>query len=196
MPQPTRLINHIETVYRPGERDIARDALEVLGCRVIELQGFLFGVLDPDSGNGIDNAIYSSEVTPEQWQFEEALAATFDHSTPLGEASRHYREQMAARPQYVFHFGIAFTSPEAWEEAVARIDDASWNHPTLAGRIEVAGAFRPGDAGSMGDQLQAFIHTDALSSGLLSVGQQIELQYTPASVYAQMEQLLGTATHA
>jgi hypothetical protein len=191
MNQPARRLNHVETVYRPGEREIAVAALELLGCRVTELQGFLFAVIDPATGNGIDNAIYSSQVTEEQWNFEHALTQAINTDEKLSDAATKYREQMSTHPQYVFHIGIAFDTREAWEEAVTRVSVASSDHPDLAGRITVAGAFRPGDPGSMSDQCQAFIHTDVFSSGLLTLGQQIELQYTPASVYEQTAQLTG-----
>jgi hypothetical protein len=190
---PLRL-NHVETVYRAGDHDAAQAAFELLGFLVTEsASGCMYAVLDPVAGNGIDNAIYATEVTAEQWALEEALQDALSGSSALGTAVATYREQMSTRPQAVFHFGVAVPTVEAWEALVARVQEGAASHPLLAGRIAVVGVFRPGDPGSLSDQRQAFVHTDVFASGLLAMGQQIELQYTPPQVLEHVGRMLATA---
>jgi len=48
----------------------------------------------------------------------------------------------------------------------------------LAGRVAVAGVFRPGDPSAVTDtMIQAFVWTDVVAAGLLTLGQHIELQW-------------------
>lgn len=169
-----RMLNHVEMAYRPGERELAKLVFELLGCEHRDSGGpFLSVRVDPATGDFLDNAIYASEVTPEQWGFEQTLARSLD-----GEAGRSYLELLARAPQRAFHFGIGFAALESWEAAVARIADAGDNHPELGGRIGVRAVFRPGDPGSFGDTfVQAFVHTDVVAAGFLTIGQHIELQH-------------------
>ena len=71
----TRRLNHVEMVYRPGERELARRVFELLGLRVSDDGGtWMFARIDPAIGDVANNACYASEMTPEQWALEQALA--------------------------------------------------------------------------------------------------------------------------
>jgi hypothetical protein len=174
-----KLLNHVELVYRPGERDVARALFEVLGCSVRDSGGpFLSAMIDAGAGNFIDNVMFCSEVTSEQWAFEQALQGALGEPGELGTASRTYTELLGRKPQHAFHFGICYDSLAEWEEALARIEKAGADDPELAGRVSVRAVFRPGDPGSLGDTfVQAFVHTDVVAAGLLTLGQHIELQH-------------------
>ncbi|MDH4147897.1 MAG: hypothetical protein OEY23_22285 [Acidimicrobiia bacterium] len=173
-----RLLNHLETVYRPGEMELAKRSFEALGCKVHEGKGFLTASVDPNCLDGIDTVIYSSKVTREQWAFETALAAAVEADAELGDAWRTYADKLVAVPQRSFHFGIRFATTSEWEDTVARVEAAGADDPELAGRIRVAGMFRPGDDGSMSDKVcQAFVSVDTFAAGLLVFPQHVELQH-------------------
>ncbi len=70
----TRRLNHVEMVYRPGERELATRVFELLGFRVSDDGGtWMFARIDPAIGDVANNACYASEMTPEQWALEQAL---------------------------------------------------------------------------------------------------------------------------
>jgi hypothetical protein len=167
--QPARALNHAELVHRPGERELARRALTAMGCTV------------RDGTTGIwifaDEVFLLSEVTPEQWAFEEQFAAHLDRQRedPVQQA---FLNRLSAEPQRYHHLGIGFASLADWQLAVERIEQLPSTDTDLAGRIEVASVFRPGDPGAYGDDfVQAFVRTDIFSVGLLALGQTIELQH-------------------
>ena len=69
-------LNHVEMVYRPGERGLAGRIFELLGMRVLDRGGtWMTALVDPDVADFSNNACYASEVTPEQWALEQSLAA-------------------------------------------------------------------------------------------------------------------------
>jgi len=173
-----RLLNHLETVYRPGEMDLARRSFEALGCKVHAGNDFLTVSVDPNKLDGIDTVIYSSKVTREQWAFETALASAVDAGGELGDAWQAYADKLVAVPQRSFHFGIRFASKGEWEEAVGRVERAGQEDEELAGRVKVAGLFQPGGDGSMSDKVvQAFVSVDTFAAGLLTFPQHVELQH-------------------
>jgi hypothetical protein len=167
--QPARALNHAELVHRPGERELARRALSAMGCTV------------RDGTTGIwifaDEVFLLSEVTPEQWAFEERLAAQLerDREDPV---QRAFLGRLSVEPQRYHHLGIGFETLADWQVAVEGIQGLSATDAELAGRLEVAAVFRPGDPGAYGDDfVQAFVRTDIFSVGLLALGQTIELQH-------------------
>jgi len=166
--QPPRPLNHAELVHRPGERELTRRALAALGCEV------------RDGVTGVwifaDEVFLVSEVTPEQWAFEEWLRGRIGDE-PDG-PYKEFVDQLAVQPQRYHHLGIGFESLTAWEDTVERIRTLPATDPALAQRLEVAAVFRPGDPGAFGDDfVQAFVRTDIFSVGLLTLGQTIELQH-------------------
>jgi hypothetical protein len=173
-----RLLNHLETVYRPGEMELARRSFEALGCKVHVAKDFLTVSVDPNKLDGIDTVIYSSKVTREQWAFETALAAEIEAGGGLSDAWHAYAQKLVAVPQRSFHFGIRFASMAEWEDAVARVERVKEEDAELADRVKVAGVFRPGGDGSMSDKVvQAFVSVDTFAAGLLTFPQHVELQH-------------------
>src|SRR4051812_33925299 len=92
----TRLLNHAETVYAPGDRAAARELFRAIGCRVLDPQEedgpsdlgeaawpYLIVFVDPESTDLIDNVLYSSEVQPEQWALEQVLRERRDADPAL-----------------------------------------------------------------------------------------------------------------
>ena len=171
-----RRINHVEMVYRPGERALAATFFELLGMRVSDRGGRWFTALaDPAGTDGSDNACYASEVTPGQWALEQALAAAGDD--PVAEAARAYREQLRAEPQSSFHFGVRFLDRADFDATLDRVRAAGTTGP-LAGRVALAGVFDPAAPGALApNMVQAFVRTDVVAAGLLAFGQHVELQW-------------------
>jgi hypothetical protein len=184
--QPTtRLLNHAETVYAPGDRAAARALFRAIGCRVLDPQEedgpsdlgeaagpYLIVFVDPDSTDLIDNVLYSSEVQPEQWAFEQALRPHLEGDESVRAAYAEFAAKFVRTPFAMTHLGFAMSESQL-EGCLERIAAA----PELAGRVHVTGVYRPGDPGSVDPRvIQAFLRTDVISTGLLLAGQQIELQ--------------------
>jgi len=164
-------LNHVELVYRPTERALAKRVFEVLGCRPVDRGGTWFtSFVDANGTDWSNNVLYASEVTPEQWAFEQTLpAATPERESYLGRLQRE--------PQRSCHFGIRLTDETALDAACDRVRQAG-TEGELAGRIRLAGVFRPGDPGAVAETMvQAFVWTDVVATGLLTLGQHIELQW-------------------
>jgi hypothetical protein len=147
---------------------LTRRALAALGCEV------------RDGVTGVwifaDEVFLVSEVTPEQWAFEEWLRERIGDE-PHG-PYKEFVDQLAVQPQRYHHVGIGFETLAAWEDTVERIRTLPTSDPALSERLEVAAVFRPGDPGAYGDDfVQAFVRTDIFSVGLLTLGQTIELQH-------------------
>jgi hypothetical protein len=184
--EPTvRLLNHTEVVYAPGDRALARDLFRAVGCRVLDPQEesgpddlgaaagpYLIVFVEPGSADLIDNVLYASEVPPSQWAFEQAIAERVVDDDGLRAALDGYNASFHSYPQGMTHFGIAMN--EGQLDAALDTIAAS---PQFEGRLQVTGVFRPGDPGSVDPRvIQAFLRTDIISTGLLTAGQQIELQ--------------------
>ncbi len=179
MSETARHLNHVELLYRPGERDLALRVFELLGFRAVDRGGTFFtAFVEPGEADFANNAVYASEVTPEQWELEQALADALGADDSVGTAARAYLTRLGKEPQRSFHFGIRFPTVEALEATLARIDAVGDTDPELAGRVTVSGVFRPGDPGSYTDTMvQAFVRTDVVAAGLLAFGQHVELQF-------------------
>jgi len=172
-------LNHVELVYRPGERALAKRVFELLGARVIDPDGpFLIVQFDPATRDIVNNVLYASEVVPEQWRLEQELAGAIEGSGALAESAHDYFGRLVREPQRSVHFGIHFADEATYEGTITAVQEAGEHDPELKGRIGVSGVFRPGDPGALTDtMIQAFVRTDVVASGLLALGQHVELQY-------------------
>ncbi len=182
-----RQLNHVEMVYRPGERMLAARVFELLGLRVVDPGGrWLFALGDPALADFSNNACYASEVTPEQWALEQALQATigFDGDArvaggvgDVGPTARAYLDRMRVEPQRTFHVGIRISGREDFDATLDRIRAAATD-PDLAGRVALIGVFHPDEPGALApNMIQAFVRTDVVAAGLLAFGQHVELQW-------------------
>jgi hypothetical protein len=177
----TGLNNHVEMVHRPGEAHLAVKLLALLGCEPLTSPTPFAGATWHFSK---DQTLWVSEATPEQWAFELWLQAQLEKHG-AGDAQA-FVARLAALPQRHSHFGLGLVSLEDWEALVARIEDAAAGDPDLKGRISLPVRQRPGDPGSVAEEsegkmgrtlYQAFLRTDILSTGLLTLGQAIEIQH-------------------
>jgi len=174
-----RAINHVELVYRPGERALAARVFELLGCRPNDRGGtFLTSFVEPTEDDFCNNAVYASEVTPEQWALDCALADALTTGGPVADAAQHYLDRLREEPQRSTHFGIRVPDRARFDSIIEGLREAGDNDPELKGRVTVSAVFAPGDPGSLTDaMIQAFVHTDVVAAGLLTLGQHFELQY-------------------
>ena len=165
-------LNHIELVYRPTERELAKRVFELLGCRPVDRDGTWFtSFVAANGADWANNVLYASEVTPEQWAFEQAVPT----ATPEAAA---YFGRLRREPQRSCHFGIRLADEATLDATCERVRRAGTDGGELAGRIRLAGVFRPGDPGAVAETMvQAFVWTDVVASGLLTLGQHIELQW-------------------
>jgi hypothetical protein len=173
--------NHIGLVYRPGEAPLVAKLLDLLGCQPSLPKLPFAGVYALRSK---DEAIFISEVTPEQWEFELWLQERLEK---IGsDRAEAFLNQQRLVPQRGTHFGIGSATLQDWEDRIAKLADAAARDPDLSGRISMSGVFRPGEEGSVAKEsngllgatlYQAFIRTDLFSAGLLTLGQTIELQH-------------------
>jgi len=173
-------LNHVEMVYRPGERALAGRIFELLGMRVLDRGGiWMTALVDPAIADFSNNACYASEVTPEQWELEQALASAIaDADTGgVGRSARSYLDRLHTEPQRSFHFGIRYHSRDDFDATLDRVR-ATDADPELAGRIRVSGVFHPDEPGAYApNMIQAFVRTDVVAAGLLAFGQHVELQW-------------------
>ncbi len=166
-----RSITHVEFLYAPGERDLAKEVFTVLGCQVVDRGGVFFtAFVDPSEGDYSNNVFYASEATAEQQAFEEALRSS------AGEAAGVFAQVRRRIPQRAFHCGFRVRDEAALEALIADVHVAAAG--PLAGRIDIAGVFRPGDPAALATTMvQAFIWTDVVACGLVSLGQILEAQW-------------------
>lgn len=175
------LLNHIEALYRPGERDLALSLVEALGCSVSDTgfsgdgpESFLAihpNPADPDIRN---NAFYISPMRPEQQALEANLARLVRDDAGLSAALAGYRGAAQTLPFGVSHFGLRYTDEDALIGAVDKVRAALSEE--LGDRLHVR-VFDPRD-GERSDAtvLQAFVYQDVIVSGSFTYGQLIELQ--------------------
>ncbi len=172
-------LNHVEMVYRPGERELAGKVFELLGMRVLDRGGtWMTALVDPEVADFSNNACYASEVTAEQWALEQTLAgAIAGDDTTVGQAARAYLDRLRTEPQRSFHFGIRFLSRDDFDATLERVRAAD-DDPELAGRVALLRVFHPDEPGAAApNMIQAFVRTDVVAAGVLAFGQHVELQW-------------------
>lgn len=169
-----RRLTHVELLYRPGERQLAQKVLRLLGCDPVDRGGEFFTTfVDPDGVRDYaNNVMYASQVGGAQWEYEKLMAGDVSAERAA------YLAAMRQEPQRSTHFGFRVSSEEALDELVARVRAAGADDPELKERVAVDGVYRPGEPGSIAQNMvQAFIWTDVLAAGLLTFGQHIEVQW-------------------
>jgi len=178
------LFSHVAVVYQPGERELAVEFVEALGCVATDTRArsdsgspFISVHPNPDDRDPLNNVFYLSEMMPQQLALERALTARMENDPALREARKAYGNTALASPASVPHFALNFPSMAALEPVLERL--ASGLRPELADRVSTR-VFRPGDPGAMGkDCTIAFVYTDIIVSGIGGFGQLIELQGRP-----------------
>jgi hypothetical protein len=179
-----KLLNHVETLYRPGEREIAIELATALGCAITDtgfkgdgVDTFLAAHPNPDDRDGQNNVFYMSQARPEQLAVEERLQRLREEDAGFAALLERYRGAARSKPFGVPHFALRYPSGQAVEEVAERIQGSL--KPRLGDRLNLR-IFRPEDTDAAADHLiQGFLYQDVIVSGSFLMGQLIELQTQP-----------------
>jgi hypothetical protein len=173
-------LNHVEFVHRPNEGELAIGLFEAIGCSCYTVDVPPYGqyvVVQLDDAPG-KNDMFASQVEPEQLELEEALGAQLEVAdSALAAASEQFRSLQRERPFRATHVGLRLPSVGALDATIERLERLQ--EGTHSGRLEVGPPMSRSaeEAASMSAPLkQVWIWTDVISTGLLSIGQQFELQ--------------------
>ena len=174
-------LSHLEVLYQEGERDLAVQFLELLGCSVIDTPqvnetGTTYMIVHPEplEEDPINNVFYLSQIRAQQRDLEAVLKARMDDDAELANVLAAYRDKARTTPHGVPHFGIRFPSFESIEPVLERLENIT--DEGLRRRVSVR-VVRPGGEHSLSANLvQAFVYTDVIANGLFCFGQLIELQ--------------------
>lgn len=175
-----RRLNHVEFVHRPGESELVIDLFEALGCPCHPIDSPPFGkyiVVQMDDSPHGENDIFVTEAEPEQLALEDALRGQIDTNSNLATASAQFRLLQKERPYRATHIGIRVPSVAALDAMIERLGSLSAQR--LTGRLDLGLTLSRSvdEANRMSAPLkQIWVWTNVISTGLLSVGQQIELQ--------------------
>jgi hypothetical protein len=174
-------LNHVEVLYQRGDRELAVELMEMLGCTAVPTPqvnetGSTYICIHPDDNDQdpVNNVLYLSEIRSAQHDLEEVLKASIAKENALMEVVDAYRHKARTLPYGIPHFGLRFPNFESIEPVLERLEHCT--DPTITNRMSVM-ALRPGDDAALTDDLiQAFVYTDIVATGLFCLGQVIELQ--------------------
>lgn len=174
-------LNHVETLYQRGERELAIAFTKMLGCTPIDTPqvnetGSTYVCVHPDDDDrdGMNNVLYLSEIRPAQYDLEVQMKRVIGADGPLGQVVDAYRHKAETLPYGIPHFGLRFPSFESIEPVLDALENCK--DPAMQGRFKVM-ALRPDNPKALSkDLVQAFVYTDIIASGLFCLGQVIELQ--------------------
>jgi hypothetical protein len=176
-----RRLNHLEFAHRPGEGGLAVELFEALGCACEVIDTPPYGkyiVVSLDGSPHGQNDMFASEAESEQLAFEDALLREIAaDGSGIGRAAGRLRALQRERPYRATHFGLRIPSVGAFEEVVQRLGALAEGR--LAGRLELGFAMERSleeSRASSAPVRQVWVWTDVISTGLMTLGQQIELQ--------------------
>jgi hypothetical protein len=181
-PNPHRtagVLSHVEAVYRPGDRQLAIDLFETLGCKTYDTgttspAGTTYISVHPDPDDrSHDNVIYLSQMPDAQSRLEYILRQRIEADEELRTSRDLYRGMANERPFGLSHVALRYPSFETLERVLAGFEARLT--PTLRARVMLK-IFRPGDCEELGsDSIQAFLYTDLAVCGVSAFGQVFEL---------------------
>lgn len=178
------LLNHVETLYRPGEREIAIRMARALGGGISDTgfkgdgdESFLAVHPNPDDPDIRNNAFFMSPMRPEQQAVEARLLRLAEEDTAFATRLETYRHIARTKPFGVPHFALRYATDDAVAAAAERVKSALGAE--LGDRLHVR-VFEPGVSGAVGARVvQGFVYQDVIVSGSFLYGQLIELQSQP-----------------
>lgn len=172
-------LSHIEAVYHPGERELAIELFETLGCTIYDTgvkspAGSTYVSIHPDPNDrGHDNVLYLSQMPAAQHDLEKVLIRKISEDQELSASREQYRQMANDRPFGLSHLAIRYPTFDDLEQVLSTAEEKM--SPELKSRILLK-IFRPGESVEIGDDsLQAFIYTDVAVAGVSAFGQVIEL---------------------
>ena len=122
------LLNHLEALYRPGDRELAIEFVEALGCTTTDTgfateTGATYISVCPHGAESdpLNNVFYVSEMLPSQVALEDMMRAKIDADEALQAAIAGYREKAKTFPFGIPHFGLRYPSVDAVEAVADRL---------------------------------------------------------------------------
>jgi hypothetical protein len=175
-----QLLNHLEAVYRPGDRRLAREFLTALGLYVEDysvadpeatsMLGIHFEPADRDSTN---NVIFLHQMSAPQAAFDSLLQARLADDDALASAHAEFLEAIKRYPGATPHFGIRYRSMDAVDQVIERLNGVS---EELKRRLSVEEMPPYPTRAGMPDIRQVFVQSDIITTSPAGFGQMIELQ--------------------
>lgn len=176
-----RRLNHVEFAHRPGEGGFATRLFEALGCSCTTIDTPPYGayiVISLDGSPHGLNDMFASQAEPEQLAFEDALQGLIAaDASGLGGAAARYRSLQRDKAFRASHVGMRMPGVGALDAVIARLGALAQGD--MAGRLELGFTMeRSLEEARASDTpvKQIWVWTDVVSTGLLAVGQQFELQ--------------------
>ena len=173
------VLSHVEAVYRPGDRQLAIDLFETLGCKTYDTgtkspAGSTYISVHPDPDDrSRDNVIYLSQMPEEQRRLEDVLRRRIETDQELRASRDLYRGMANKQPYGLAHVAVRYPSFESLERVLQGFEERL--SPELRSRVMLK-IFRPGDSEELGsDSVQAFLYTDLAVAGISAFGQVFEL---------------------
>jgi hypothetical protein len=176
-----RRLNHVEFAHRPGEGGLAVELFEALGCacEVIDTPPYgQYVVVSLDGSPHGENDMFASEAEPEQLALEDAILRQIAaDASGIAKAAEGFRRLQREKAFRATHFGLRMPSVAALDAVIAELGALA--EGDLAGRLELGFTMeRTREEARATDTptKQIWVWTDVISTGLLAVGQQMELQ--------------------
>jgi hypothetical protein len=175
-----RRLNHVEFAHRPGEGALAVALFEALGCSCVVNDTPPYGkyiVVSLDGSPHGQNDMFASEAEPEQLALENALARSVADGGELAQAAAGFRALQRDKAFRATHFGLRIPSVAALDAVIGRLGALARGE--LSGRLELGLTMERSVEESRATEApmkQIWVWTDVISTGLLTVGQQMELQ--------------------
>ncbi len=172
-------LNHVEFLHRPGEASLVIELFESFNCRCEQIDSPPFGkyIVVRMSDDYGQNDFFASAAEPEQLALEDALQRQIDGGdSDLATGFATFRQLLDQRPYRASHIGIRLPSVAVYDDVIQRLESLSAGK--LAGRLTLGFSMRhtPEEAETGIPLKQVWVWTDLMSTGLLSTGQQIEIQ--------------------
>src|SRR5689334_20302742 len=175
------LLNHLEALYRPGDRELAIEFVEALGCATTDTgfateTGATYISVHPFGADAdpLNNVFYVSEMLPGQVQLEDLIRDRIKGDVAIQQALAGYREKAKSFPFGIPHFGLRYPSVEALRPVLDRLDKGI--SPALRARVTVHPIQVFEAANGIPQVTQAFVYNDVVVTGSSALGQLIELQ--------------------
>jgi hypothetical protein len=176
-----RRLNHVEFAHRPGEGDLAVSLFEALGCSCTRIDTPPYGayiVVSLDGSPHGQNDMFASQAEPEQLALEDALQSQIAADAGgIGKAAVGYRSLQRDKAFRATHVGMRMPSVTALDAVIERL--AALAEGEMAGRLELGFMMERSleEARATDTPVkQIWVWSDVISTGLLAVGQQFELQ--------------------
>ncbi|MCB2061600.1 MAG: hypothetical protein R3E09_16715 [Novosphingobium sp.] len=176
-----RRLNHVEFAHRPGEGELAVELFNALGCTCEIIDTPPYGkyiVVSLDGSPHGENDMFASEAEPEQMLLEDALLREIAaDASGIGKAADRFRDLQRGKAFRASHVGLRIPCVAALDEVIKRIGILAQDR--FAGRLELGYTMeRSLDEARATDTplKQIWVWTDVISTGLLAIGQQFELQ--------------------